>query len=323
MSAATVTIDVHLSESTRDQLCRDVSAGLTASPKTLPPKWFYDEVGSELFDQITRLVDYYPTEAERAALRVHSAEIVGAAGADTLVELGSGSSDKSRVLLDAMSDSGVLRRYIPFDVSESALRAAIDMISQRYPSIDIHGVVGDFDHHLGLVPEEGQRMVAFLGGTVGNYPPAARAELLGTIAHNLRAGDTLLLGTDLVKDPARLVRAYDDSEGVTAAFNLNVLNVINEGLAADFDVEAFEHRAVWDHTNEWIEMHLVSTRSQRVHIGDLDLTVDFAEGEPIRTEISAKFRQERVASELEAVGLEPIGWYPDPAGDFALSLARR
>ncbi len=217
------------------------------------------------------MAEYYPTEAERSALSVHAEEIVAASGADTLVELGSGSSDKSRVLLDAMERAGVLDRYIPFDVSESALRGAIDMIAERYPAIAVHGVVGDFDHHLGLMPREGRRMVAFLGGTIGNYEPESRVALLSIIAENLRPGDTLLLGTDLVKDPGRLVRAYDDSEGVTAAFNLNVLRVVNENLDADFDLDRFGHRAVWNDVDEWIEMQLVSQGDQRVRVADLDL----------------------------------------------------
>jgi L-histidine N-alpha-methyltransferase len=323
VSPTAVSIDVHLSESTLDQLRHDVAEGLTSTPKSLPPKWFYDEVGSDLFDRITRLADYYPTEAERSGLRLHAAEIVAASGADTLVELGSGSSDKSRVLLDAMAKGDTLDRYIPFDVSETALRDATDMIAERYQSISVHGVVGDFDHHLGLVPREGTRMVAFLGGTVGNYEPVSRAELLGTIADNLRPGESLLLGTDLVKDTGRLVRAYDDSEGVTALFNLNVLRVVNANLGADFDLDRFRHRAVWNETDEWIEMQLVSVGDQTVHISDLDLTIEMADGEHLLTEISAKFRRSRVEAELTAVGLEPIGWYTDPAGDFALSLSRR
>ena len=299
----------------------DVASGLAAEPKRIPPKWFYDETGSELFDKITRLDEYYPTEAERRSLGAHADEIVGMCDADTLVELGSGSSDKTRTVLDAFDRAGRLRGYVPFDVSESALRAAADDLVCRYPSMRLDAVVGDFDRHLHLLPTTGRRLLAFLGGTIGNYEHAARSRLLQSIADTLRSGETFLLGTDLVKDADRLVRAYDDSAGVTAAFNKNVLAVVNRELRADFDLDSFEHVARWNEVEDWIEMWLRSTAQQVVTVADLDLVVRFAEGEEMLTEISAKFRRERVERELAEAGLRLERWMTDPAGDFALSLA--
>lgn len=323
-SGSLITETNHLGpDDIRAALRADVAEGLTASPKHLPPKWFYDEAGSELFDKITRLVEYYPTEAERAALRGAAAEIAELSGADTLMELGSGSSDKTRVLLDAFDATGRLRRYVPFDVSPSALRSAANELATRYPGLAIDAVVGDFDRHLAELPKGGRRLLAFLGGTVGNYPPQPRARLLASMAATLEPGETLLLGTDLVKDADRLVTAYDDPSGVTAAFNRNVLAVVNRELGSDFDLDTFEHVARWNPEAEWIEMWLRSTTTQRVTVEELDLVVDFEAGEEMLTEVSAKFRTDGVRSELAAVGLELIGWWTDPAGDFALSLSRK
>lgn len=324
MSAGRIRIESHLDDGDLDAALRaDVARGLAATPRSIPPKWFYDKVGSELFDRITRLPEYYPTEAERAALAAHAPEIVARAGCDSLAELGSGSSDKTRLLLDEMQASGSLRAYLPLDVSESALRDAARRLVERYPALEVHGVVGDFDRHLDRLPRRGRRMLAFLGGTIGNYEPRARARLLGSIASTLETGEAFLLGTDLVKSPDRLVAAYDDAEGVTAAFNRNVLEVVNRRLEADFAVDRFVHVARWNAEAAWIEMWLRSTRDQVVTVGALDLTVRFVEGEEILTEISAKFTRPRVESELSAVGLEVEGWWTDPAGDFALTLARR
>ena len=303
-------------------LRHDVVAGLTATPKTLPPKWFYDDHGCDLFDQITRLPEYYPTEAERTILTTEAATIAEVSGADTIVELGSGTSDKTRTLLDAFWAAGQLRTFVPFEVNEATVVAAADAIAARYPGLDVHAVVGDFERHLGDLPRAGTRMVAFLGSTIGNFAPAERKHFLAELADTLQPGDTVLLGTDLVKDVARLEAAYDDAAGVTAAFNRNVLAVVNRELDADFAVDAFAHRAFFDTANEWIEMRLVSRDDQVVHIGALDLAVAFAAGEELRTEISAKFRRAGVEAELAAVGLTLERWWTDPAGDFALSLAR-
>ena len=320
--APEIRVDVHLEP---DAMVRaleaDVRAGLSAAPKTLPPKWFYDERGSELFDAITRLPEYYPTRAERAILSEHAADIAAHTGADTLVELGSGTSEKTRVLLDALADAGTLRRFVPFDVSEETLRSAAAAIAHEYGGIDVHAVVGDFEHHLDQIPAGGRRVVAFLGSTIGNLAPEPRAKFLAEVASDLAPGDSLLLGTDLVKDVTRLVAAYDDADGVTAEFNRNVLRVLNRELDADFDIDAFAHLARWDPEEEWIEMHLRADGAQLATITQLGMEVRFDDGEDLRTEISAKFRREGVARELAAAGLELAEWWTDPAGDFALSLS--
>jgi len=319
-----VTVESHVEPSTyHDALRADVEIGLSARPKSLPPKWFYDERGSELFDQITRLPEYYPTRTERGILAESAGQIAAASGADTLVEIGSGTSEKTRLLLSALAERGTLRRYVPLDLDGGVLRDAAEAISAEYPGVDVHAVVGDFEHHMSSLPEQGRRMVAFLGSTIGNLEPAPRAAFLANVARNLKPGDTFLLGTDFVKDPGRLVAAYDDTAGVTAAFNRNVLAVINRELKADFDLDAFEHVAEWDPQNEWIEMRLRSLRSQVVVVAELDLRVEFAQDEELRTEISAKFRRERVDAELVSTGFRPLGWWTDPAGDFGVSLSTR
>lgn len=302
-------------------LRRDVRQGLAQSPKTLPPKWFYDAKGSDLFDQITRLPEYYPTRTEASILQDRAADIAAASGADTLVELGSGTSEKTRLLLDALRDSGALKRFIPFDVDPSVLRDAARALHAEYPDIEIEVVCGDFEQDLGTVPKVGRRMVVFLGSTIGNLTPEPRAEFLAAVADTMQPGDSLLLGTDLVKDVGRLVRAYDDSAGVTAAFNRNVLTVVNRELDADFDLDAFDHVARWNPDEERIEMWLRSTADQRVRIAQLDLTVEFAAGEEMLTEVSCKFRPEGVEAELAAAGLRRTHWWTDDAGDFGLSLA--
>jgi L-histidine Nalpha-methyltransferase len=302
-------------------LRRDVSVGLRKTPKSLPPKWFYDSVGSELFDQITRLPEYYPTRAEAEILRARSAEVASASGADTLVELGSGTSEKTRMLLDALRERGSLRRFVPFDVDASMLEAAATAIQHDYPNVEIQAVCGDFEEHLAEIPGGGRRLFVFLGSTIGNLTPGPRAEFLATLAALLRPGDGLLLGTDLVKDSGRLVRAYDDAAGVTARFNRNVLAVINRELDADFDVGAYRHVARWNAAEERIEMWLRAESRQRVRVGALDLTVEFAAGEEMLTEVSCKFRRDAVAAELAAAGLRRTRWWTDDAGDFGLSLA--
>ncbi len=318
-----VQVDVHLSSRELDDaLAADVRSGLTQAPKELPPKWFYDERGSELFDAITRLPEYYPTRAERTILAAHASEIAAAARADTLVELGSGTSEKTRLLLDALGDEGTLRRFVPFDVSEVTLRTAADAIAEEY-GVAVHAVVGDFETHLDQLPGGNTRLVAFLGGTIGNLAPAPRAKFLEALGSVLHPGDTLLLGTDLVKAPDRLEAAYDDASGVTAEFNRNVLRVINRALGADFVPERFDHVARWDPDAAWIEMRLRARGRQRVSVPGVGLTVEFADQEELRTEISAKFTRPRVAAELDAAGFSLQRWWTDPAGDFGLSLAAR
>jgi len=300
----------------------DVRRGLTAAPKQLPPKYFYDARGSALFEDITRLPEYYPTRTERSILDTNAEEIAALSGADTLVELGSGSSDKTRLLLDALASAGHLRRYVPVDVSAVALLGAMEALSTGYPGLELHGVVADFERHLDELPSGGRRMVAFLGSTIGNLEPAERHEFLSEVRSGLAAGDTLLLGTDLVKDVGRLVAAYDDAAGVTAQFNLNVLHVLNRELRADFDVDCYAHVARWNADEERIEMWLRARAPQRVTIAELDLVVPFDAGEELRTETSAKFRPNGIRAELEAIGLDVIGSWTDPDGDFALTLAR-
>jgi L-histidine N-alpha-methyltransferase len=324
-----ITVDNRLPADFRESSLRaDVTAGLTATPKQLPPKWFYDAEGSALFEKITELPEYYPTRAERAILTERAAEIAAASGATALVELGSGSSEKTRLLLDALRDAGTLRRYVPVDVSESAVRAAGSAVAAEYPGLDVHAVVADFDSYLGVrsgSPEDGAadgpQLVAFLGSTIGNMVPAERAQFLARVRSQLRPGDSFLLGTDLVKDPAVLVAAYDDSAGVTAAFNQNVLSVMNAALGADFDLDTFAHVAVWDAAAEWIEMRLRSTTAQSVRVPGVGLTVEFGEGEEMRTEVSSKFRRSGITAELAAAGFTLRSWWTDAAGQFGVSLS--
>lgn len=317
-------IDVLLTpEDWERSLREEARAGLTSTPKDLPPTWLYDERGCALFDEITRLPEYYPTRAERSILRRRAVEVATVAGADTLVELGAGTAEKTRLLLDAMRLIGHLQRYVPFDVAEATLRATADAVAAEHPDVAVHGVVGDFRRHAGQLPAGGRRLVAFLGGTIGNLPPAGRATLLTTLAAGMAPGDTLLLGTDLVKDRDRLVAAYDDAAGVTAEFNRNALRVLNRELGASFDVDRFDHIARFDDDAEWIEMRLRSRGEQTVTVPALDLTLAFADGEDLRTEISAKFRLDGVERELTGAGLRLIEQWTDDAGDFALSLAAR
>jgi L-histidine N-alpha-methyltransferase len=304
-----------------DQMAADVRTGLTATPKTLPPKYFYDARGSELFDQITRLPEYYPTRTERAILTEHAGEIAEATGAETLIELGSGTSEKTRLLLRALREAGTLTRFVPFDVDPAVLKDASAAVADEFPEIDVHPVVGDFERHLRSLPVSARRLLAFLGSTIGNLDPAQRAGFLGAVRESLGSGDAFLLGTDLVKAPSRLIAAYDDAAGVTAAFDKNVLTVVNRDLGADFDPDEFDHVAAWDAEHEWIEMRLRSRQEQTVRIGALDLDVRFARGEEVRTEISAKFRRVTVERELAAARLRLTHWWTDPAADFAVSLS--
>ncbi|MBJ8344015.1 L-histidine N(alpha)-methyltransferase [Antrihabitans sp. YC2-6] len=318
------TLEIHLSEDQMTEALRqDASAGLTATPKSLPPKWFYDARGSELFGAITELPEYYPTRTERELLRAKAAEIAKLSATQILVELGSGSSEKTMLLLDAMTAEGTLEQYVPQDVSPSALSGAIDQLRLDFPGLNVHGVVSDFTDTLHNLPSGGRRTIAFLGGTLGNLVPEERSEFLGSIAEVLDPGEHLLMGVGLVIDPAVLVPAYDDAAGVTAEFNRNVLHVLNKRLAADFEPERFEHIALWDEHSEWIEMRLEATSDMTVHVRDLDLTVSFAAGEQMRTEISAKFRLDGIADELRAAefGIEHV--WTDPEDRFALVLATR
>jgi len=316
-------LDIYLDDRDLDLALRaDAREGLTASPKSLPPKWFYDARGSALFEDITRLPEYYPTRAEREVLVARADDIARTTKAKTLIELGSGSSEKTRLLLDALRANDTLGAFVPLDVSVAALRAAMERIAADYPALEVHGIAGDFTRHLGHLPSGGTRLVAFLGGTIGNLLPGERAAFLTSLRAAVEPGDWLLLGTDLVKDPGVLVAAYDDSAGVTAEFNRNVLHVLNRELGADFEIEAYRHVALWDAQQEWIEMRLRAEKPMTVRLLALGLAVDFAAGEELRTEVSAKFRREGVDRELSAAGFALRRWWTDPAGRFAESLAQ-
>ncbi len=322
---AAVQVDSWLSGDEQRTLANDVLDGLTKPFKELSPKHLYDARGSELFEQICELPEYYPTRTELSILRARAPEIVELTGADELVELGAGASDKARVLMDAMRDAGTLRRYVPLDVSQSVVQAAAEALADDYPGMAVHGVVGDFERHLGHVPAGSgtARLVALLGGTIGNFPPGTRRGILAKIAGLLAGdGDRLLLGCDLLKDSHVIEAAYNDSAGVTAEFNRNMLHVLNRELDADFLPESFEHVAFFDRQHEWVEMRLRASRPCSVLIGDLDLRVEFAAGEELRTEISAKFTPRRLRADLKAAGLELERWFTDADGLFGLALAR-
>jgi L-histidine N-alpha-methyltransferase len=322
VAAGSVEVDVLLDAAEwATHLAVETASGLRSTPPWTPPVWFYDDVGSMLFDEITRLPEYYPTRAERSILEAHAGDIARLSGAEVLVELGSGTSDKTRLLIDGLRAAGTLRGFVPFDVSEAVLRDAANAIAAEHPGLDVHAVVGDFHRHLGDIPRDGRRLVAFLGGTIGNLDPAQRARFLFDVDAMLDPGEAFLLGTDLVKDRQRLLDAYDDAAGVTAAFNRNALAVMNRELGADFDPDAFDHRSHWDDEHAWIEMHLVARSPQAVHVAALDVDVAFAAGDHLRTEISAKFTPDRLRDELWAAGLVVQDQWTDPDGDFLLTLA--
>jgi L-histidine N-alpha-methyltransferase len=322
MTGSPLTVEVFLTAAQlRSALEDDVRRGLTTHPKAIPPLWFYDEAGSRLFEEITQLPEYYPTRAERRMLTEHAADIARLAQADTLVELGAGACEKTRLLLDAMAGSGPLRRYVPFDVSDEFLREAAAGLLEDYPGLSVHAVVGDFRAHLNRIPVVGTRLVAFLGGTIGNLVPADRERFLSDLRATMGEEDHLLLGVDLVKDRDTIVAAYDDRQGVTAAFNKNVLNVINHELGADFDPRSFDHVALWNETNHWIEMRLRSTCAQAVRVDELDLDVEFQAGEDLLTEISAKFVPAQLEHELASAGFVLDAMWGADEGEFVLALA--
>jgi L-histidine N-alpha-methyltransferase len=319
--SASTHIDIHLdADSWQATRAADVARTLTQRPRSLDPLWFYDDRGSDLFDQITRLPEYYQTRAERSLLQRHAPEITSH-GTTTLVELGSGTSDKTTTLLDAMADHRSLERYVPFDVSEETLRVAAAGLSERYPDLQVHGVVGDFHHHLDQIPDGGRRLLAFLGGTIGNLRPDQRSRFFQALRGTLGSQDLFLVGIDLVKDPARIVAAYDDAAGVTADFNRNALVVLNRELDANFEPEAFEHVARWNDRCRWIEMWLRATEPQQVRIGAIELEFHLDAGEELLTEISAKFSVEDFQAELRGSGFEPVGHWVAAGDEFALVLA--
>jgi L-histidine Nalpha-methyltransferase len=323
LTAERIAIDVHLPRGgVLAGLAEDVREGLSCPFKELPPKYFYDERGSQLFKAITELPEYYPTRAERSILEARSEEIVTAADAEILIELGSGSAAKTRCLLDAMRDAHLLDAYVPVDISEEITREAAEALVEEYEGLRVHGIICDYETHLERVPREEGALIAFLGGTIGNFRPAPRRSFLARIATLMYPGDRFLLGTDLVKDRARLEAAYNDSAGVTAEFNKNVLRVLNRELDADFDPDAFEHVAFWDDDNRWMDIRLRSLAEQFIDIRDLDMRVHFARNEEMRTEISTKFTRPRLERSYADAGLELIEWWTDPDELYALSLAR-
>ena len=320
-AAAAITIDCHVADCHTADMAGEVREGLERPLKELPPKYFYDARGSELFDQITELPEYYPTRCERAILNRHAPDIAAIADAFELVELGSGSASKTRALLFAMAGAGMLSRYIPFDCDESVVeRSALELV-ECFPGLSVHGVVGDFAQHLRDIPAGGRRLVAFLGGTIGNLHPDERGAFLSSVREMLGPADHFLLGTDLVKDPDVLEAAYNDSRGVTAEFNRNMLHVLNNELDGDFDPERFEHVAFFDSEESWIEMRLRARGSQRVRLEGAELEVEIADGEEIRTEISTKFTPEAIEEELAAAGMRVRRSFQDAAGQFAVTLA--
>lgn len=319
-----MTLDLrHDTEGRRAQLLADVRAGLADRPRTLPSKYFYDARGSELFEQITRLQEYYPTRTERSILLENADSIGAATDAETLVELGSGTSEKTRILIEALRRHGTLRRFVPLDVDPAVLGEAAELLRRSFRGLEVEPMLGDFEHPLPHFGGQGPVLIAFLGSTIGNLQPEARHRFLSGIADALGAADHLLLGTDLVKDPARLVRAYDDSAGVTASFNRNILAVINAELGTQLEPERFDHIARWNPEHEWIEMWLRATSAQQVNVPASGWTLRLEEGEEIRTEISTKFRRQKLVREFHEANLTMTAWLTDPAEDFALSLIRR
>lgn len=317
------TFDVHLDDGWHARaLADEVAVGLTSRPKRLSPRWLYDDRGSELFEQITRLAEYYPTEAEREVLVRCSGEIAAATCADTFIELGSGTSDKTRSLLDAFAAAGSLRRFVPFDVSEQTLRGAADALAGRYPGMAIHGVVGDFHEHLPLLPRDGVPILGFLGSTIGNFYPEERAGFLRDVADWMTPESFFLLGVDLVKPVDRIMAAYNDPAGITAEFTLNLLHVLNRELDADFDVAAFEHVGLWDPIHTRVDLRLRSLREQTVHVRGAGLTIEFGRDEELRAEISTKFTLPQVTDELAHAGMAIVRTWTDGGGDVAVVLAR-
>jgi L-histidine Nalpha-methyltransferase len=326
MAATTqqISIEVHLPEGgTWAGMAEDVREGLSCPFKELPPKYFYDERGSELFERITELGEYYPTRAERSILDQRAAEIVAAAEPTTLIELGSGAAAKTRCLLDAMEDAGTLLSYVPVDISEEITRRVAEELTSEYDGLRVQGIICDYETHLERVPREEGGLIAFLGGTIGNFRPASRRSFLARIATLMYPGDRFLCGTDLVKDRAVLELAYNDAGGVTAEFNKNVLHVLNRELDADFDPDAFEHVAFWDPDNEWIDIRLRSLAEQFIDLKALDMRTHFARNEEMRTEISTKFTPQRLETSYADAGLELVEWWTDPEDLYALSLAKR
>ena len=318
-------VDVYTDEHTRQtRLEDDVRRGLTATPKSLPPKYFYDRTGSMLFERITELPEYYPTRTELSLLEKIAPNLTGSFFRGDIVEIGAGSSGKTRLVLDALNGNRRAVCYVPLDVDRLTLEVSATRLLSDYPGLNVHAVVGDFERDLARVPPaSGRRLVMFLGSTIGNLDPPARARFLAGVRGLLRdRDDRFLLGVDLVKDREILEAAYDDAAGVTREFNRNILRVVNRGVGADFRPESFRHLAFYNEADARIEMHLVSDSAQEVKLARLGLTIGFPAGEDIWTESSYKFTRSGVEAMLGEAGLELAEWHVDPAGYFALILAR-
>ncbi len=322
IAAAPITIEIRaVTNGKRDALIQDVRVGLGKAPKELPPRWFYDDRGSELFEEITRLPEYYQTRTEAEILTRHADAILGEASPQTIVELGAGASTKTRILIAAGRRVGGLKRFVPFDVSEAIVQRAAHELIQEFPGLTVHAVIGDFSDHLKHVPRFGAQLIIFLGSTIGNFEDQERLTFLRMVRGLLASDDCFLVGVDLVKDPGELIAAYDDDQGVTAAFNRNILAVLNRELEADFDLHAFDHVALWDARHHRIEMHLRSRQDQLVRIPGAGMEVLFKCGEMMRTEISVKFTREGVEACLSKAGMSMRAWHTDSRERFAVALA--
>jgi L-histidine N-alpha-methyltransferase len=323
MNLAPITVAIHtLGSHSRQDLIDDVVKGLTQSPKILPPRWFYDERGSDLFDRITELPEYYQTRTEMEILQRHAPDVVARTRAASIVELGAGSCTKSRVLIKAAKGMGTLSTFVPFDISETTIRRSASELVEEYKDLTIYCVAGVFDEHLDQIPRFGSQLIVFLGSTIGNFSAEETRVFLANVRRLMQPGDFFLLGVDLVKAEPVMVAAYDDAAGVTAEFNLNVLTRLNRELSANFDLRAFEHVAVWNAEMSRIEMHIRSVKDQTVNIPAAGLVIDFAAGELLRTEICTKYTRDRTERMLTEAGMEVIDWYTDPRQQFGLTLAR-
>lgn len=323
ISHTEIRVDHHLEHADATaQMAEDVRIGLTRDFKELPAKYLYDDLGSELFEEITRQPEYYPTRTEREILTKHASDLIELTQPEELVELGAGSASKSRVLLDAMARSELLKRYVPVDISAGVVKESATQLVRDYAGLNVHAVIGDFERHLARLPDGDRRLVAFLGGTIGNLVGGQRQLLLGEIGKLIGSTGHLLLGTDLVKDTATLEAAYNDDAGITAAFNKNMLSYVNRVLDGDFIIDNFDHVAFFDVKRSRIEMRLRSCESHTVRLAAIDLDVFFQAGEELRTEISCKFTKRQLEREYAAAGMEMCGWFTDSGANFALSVAR-
>jgi L-histidine Nalpha-methyltransferase len=307
----------------RAALYEATSRSLQREVKELPAVWLYDERGSRLYQEVTRLPEYYLPRREREILRARATAIAGRTQARTLVELGAGSAKNIRLLLDGLDAAGTLERFVPLDVSEQTLRASAQAIAAAYPRVSVHAIVGDFERDLGVLPGRGRRLIAFLGSTIGNLYPEQRGRFLTTLATALARDDALLLGIDLVKDVARLEAAYNDRRGVTEAFVRNALTALNGELDATFDQRRFVYEARWDPEHEWMDIGFRARQAHAVSIQRLEIDVAFEECEQLRVEISAKFRREQFELAAAQAGLRVESWWTDRAGDFAVALVLR